>query len=134
VPIEDKITDTIQRLERINGIQIRNIEPTMQTRMTILVVDRKYSLVVELKDDSKDNLEEPIGLATYSNSKSTVLSYVSIFDTLWKQSELREELIIRSKAQQEFINIAAHELRTPIQPILGLSDVLLQSDILFDSN
>jgi two-component system, OmpR family, sensor histidine kinase VicK len=134
VPIEDKVTDTIQRLERINGIQIRNIEPTMQTRMTILVVDRTYSLVVELKDDSKDNLEEAIGLATYSNSKSTVLSYVSIFDTLWKQSELREELIIRSKAQQEFINIAAHELRTPIQPILGLSDVLLQSDILFDSN
>ena len=55
VPIEDKITDTIQRLEKINGIQIRNIEPTMQTRMTILIVDRTYSLVVELKDDTKDN-------------------------------------------------------------------------------
>ena len=26
--------------------------------------------------------------------------------------------------QKEFINIAAHELRTPIQPILGLSEVL----------
>jgi signal transduction histidine kinase len=134
VPIEDKITDTIQRLEKINGIQIRNIEPTMQTRMTILVVDRTYSLVVELKDDTKDNLEEAIGLATYSNSKSTVLSYVSIFDTLWKQSELREELLIHSMAQKEFINIAAHELRNPIQPILGLSDVLLRSDIFLDSN
>jgi len=134
VPIEDKITDTIQRLEKINGIQIRNIEPTMQTRMTILVVDRTYSLVVELKDDTKDNLEEAIGLATYSNSKSTVLSYVSIFDTLWKQSELREELLIHSMAQKEFINIAAHELRNPIQPILGLSDVLLRSDFFLDSN
>jgi two-component system, OmpR family, sensor histidine kinase VicK len=134
VPIEDKIIDTIQRLERIEGIQVRNIEPAMQTRMAILVVDRTYSLVVELKDDSKDNLEEAIGLATYSNSKSTVLSYVSIFDALWKQSELREDLIIHSKAQQEFINIAAHELRTPIQPILGLSDVLLQSDILLNNN
>jgi two-component system, OmpR family, sensor histidine kinase VicK len=134
VPIEDKITDTIQRLERIEGIQVRNIGPAMQTRMAILVVDKTYSLVVELKDDSKDNLEEAIGLGTYSNSKSTVLSYVSIFDTLWKQSELREELIIHSKAQQEFINIAAHELRTPIQPILGLSEVLLQSDILLDNS
>jgi two-component system sensor histidine kinase VicK len=134
VPIEDKITDTVQRLEQIDGIQIRNIEPTMQTRMTILVVDRTYSLVVELKDDIKDNLEEAIGLATYSNSKSTVLSYVSIFDTLWKQSELREELLIHSMAQKEFINIAAHELRNPIQPILGLSDVLLRSDIFLDSN
>jgi two-component system sensor histidine kinase VicK len=134
VPIEDKITDTIQRLEKIDGIQIRNIESTMQTRMTIIVVDRTYSLVVELKDDTKDNLEEAIGLATYSNSKSTVLSYVSIFDTLWKQSELREELLIHSMAQKEFINIAAHELRNPIQPILGLSDVLLRSDIFLDSN
>jgi signal transduction histidine kinase len=134
VPVEDKITDIIQRLERFDGIQIRNIEPIMQTRMTILVVDRTYSLVVELKDDSKDNLREAIGLATYSNSKSTVLSYVSIFDTLWKQSELREELINHSTAQQEFINIAAHELRTPIQPILGLSDVLLQSNIFLDSD
>jgi hypothetical protein len=26
--------------------------------------------------------------------------------------------------QKEFINIAAHELRTPIQPILGLSEVV----------
>ena len=26
--------------------------------------------------------------------------------------------------QRDFINIAAHELRTPIQPILGLSQIL----------
>ena len=31
------------------------------------------------------------------------------------------------KMQQEFINMAAHELRTPIQPILGLADVLRDS-------
>jgi len=30
-----------------------------------------------------------------------------------------EQLRIRDKMQQDFINIAAHELRTPIQPILG---------------
>ena len=31
--------------------------------------------------------------------------------------------------QKEFINIAAHELRTPIQPILGLSDLLINRSI-----
>jgi two-component system sensor histidine kinase VicK len=36
-----------------------------------------------------------------------------------------EQLKIRDKVQQEFINIAAHELRTPIQPIISLSDILL---------
>ena len=29
--------------------------------------------------------------------------------------------------QEEFIDIAAHELRTPIQPILGLSEIVLRS-------
>jgi signal transduction histidine kinase len=35
-----------------------------------------------------------------------------------------QQLEIQDKAQKEFINVAAHELRTPIQPILGLSQIL----------
>jgi signal transduction histidine kinase len=36
-----------------------------------------------------------------------------------------EQLKVHDKMQKEFINIAAHELRTPIQPILSSSEVLL---------
>jgi len=35
-----------------------------------------------------------------------------------------EQLKVQERVQKEFINIAAHELRTPIQPILGLSEIL----------
>jgi signal transduction histidine kinase len=35
-----------------------------------------------------------------------------------------ERLKLHDRLQQDFINIAAHELRTPIQPILGLSQIL----------
>jgi signal transduction histidine kinase len=35
-----------------------------------------------------------------------------------------DRLKIQEKMQKEFINVAAHELRTPIQPILGLSEIL----------
>jgi signal transduction histidine kinase len=35
-----------------------------------------------------------------------------------------EELKNHDKMQREFINVAAHELRTPIMPILGLSELL----------
>ena len=35
-----------------------------------------------------------------------------------------EQLRQHDKIEKEFINMAAHELRTPIQPILGLADVL----------
>ena len=48
------------------------------------MADTELSLVIELKDDSRDvENEEAIGLATYSNSKFTVLSNASIFETLW---------------------------------------------------
>jgi signal transduction histidine kinase len=44
-----------------------------------------------------------------------------------RTEELRranEQLKYRDKMQSEFINVAAHELRTPIQPILALADIL----------
>jgi signal transduction histidine kinase len=39
-------------------------------------------------------------------------------------AESNEKLRSQDKMQKEFIDIAAHELRTPIQPILGLSGIL----------
>ena len=128
-PINKKVSESIRDLtglgenEKID-IEIRNIESPQQTKVTILIADRKFPLAVELKEDSKDNSYEAIGLGIYSNSKPTVLSYVSIFESLWNQSELFEQLKIQDKMQKEFINIAAHELRNPIQPILGLSDIV----------
>jgi two-component system sensor histidine kinase VicK len=53
-----------------------------------------------------------------------VLSYSTIFESLWKQKELNEQLQKHDKMQKEFINTAAHELRTPIQPIIGIADIL----------
>jgi signal transduction histidine kinase len=35
-----------------------------------------------------------------------------------------EQLKLHDRMQQEFINVAAHELRTPIQPILSLTQIL----------
>lgn len=105
-------------------INVRFLEPQLHTRISILIVDRQFSLTAELKDDTKNASLHAIGLSSYSNSKSTVLSYVSIFETLWKQAEMYEQLKSHDMMQKEFINIAAHELRTPIQPIIGLSDFI----------
>jgi signal transduction histidine kinase len=38
-----------------------------------------------------------------------------------------EQLKVRDKMQQEFINIAAHELKTPIQPIIALAEIVQNS-------
>jgi two-component system, OmpR family, sensor histidine kinase VicK len=112
-------------------MDFRYTEQTSGTMATILVVDRKASLVMEIRDDSKTIFDEAIGLSTYSNSKAGVLSYVGIFEKLWNQIELyqqvkeaNERLKLHDKMQQEFINVAAHELRTPIQPILSTVGLL----------
>src|SRR5919108_2117051 len=110
-PKGESIEETIRRLrEQSRKIDIRYIEPGLQTYVTILVVDRRSSLIVELKDDTKKSSYEAMGLGTFSNRKATVLSYVSIFESLWKQSELYEKLSdlcdqlkIRDKVQKEFI-------------------------------
>ena len=133
------LTPTDERIKKISSelrhqlkkIEVRHIEESLQSKVTVLVTDRKYSLAVELKDDTKNSVHEVIGFATYSNSKSTVISYVSIFESLWKQVELIEQVTKLSeklreeeKMHKEFINIAAHELRSPIQPIVGLAEIL----------
>jgi signal transduction histidine kinase len=44
-----------------------------------------------------------------------------------KTAELKkanDQLETHGKMQKEFVNIAAHELRTPVQPILGMAEIL----------
>jgi two-component system, OmpR family, sensor histidine kinase VicK len=131
-PFDDKIELMAQLLKDEASVEVRPIEQASQTKVSVLLVDRKFSLIVELKDDAKESSLEAIGLATYSNSPATVLSYVSIFESLWRQSELYEKLKIHDKLQNEFITMAAHELRTPIQPVLALSQHLLSHDTSLD--
>jgi signal transduction histidine kinase len=139
--IERKISNMteLKQLQKLNIRPIEMITEATVTTVTIMVVDRKESLAIEKIDDSKDDFLEATGPATYSNSEPTVLSYLSIFESLWQQTELymqlkdtnrqlehaNEEVKLHSKMQNEFINVAAHELRTPIQPILSSSDVLM---------
>ena len=72
-------------------IDIRQTKQPIQSKLSMLIVDQSLCLTVELKDDTKDAFEEAIGLATYSNSEATVLSYISIFENFWIQSELEQK-------------------------------------------
>jgi two-component system, OmpR family, sensor histidine kinase VicK len=128
-PVNDIIEKTLQKLEqkkeeKKGNIEVRRIELESEIQSTIVVTDRKASLITELKDDLKEDIVEAIGLSTYSTSKPTVLSYVSIFEKFWKQIELYEQLKVQDKMQKEFINIASHEMKTPTQAIIGYSDLL----------
>ena len=114
-------------IERKQNFEFRSPGEFAVSTVTIVVVDKKESLVFEKKDDSKENFAEALGLATYSSSKPTVVSYFSIFESLWKQVALYEQLKAHDKMQNEFINIASHEMKTPTQSILGYAELLEDS-------
>ncbi len=117
------------------NIVVREIAKSQRIKSTIVIVDKKFLLTVELNDDSKQTFREASGLSTYSTSKPTVSSYLSIFNSLWDQTELyhnlrtaNEKQVESEQLEREFINTAAHELRTPTQAITGyieLDDELL---------
>ncbi|MGH9977145.1 MAG: ATP-binding protein [Nitrososphaeraceae archaeon] len=155
VHIEDRYNNKFGEVnEQINKIRkkIPNAkliitDKSINTKITIMVVDNSKSMIWELKDDT---LKDPYlagGIATYSNIPSIASSYASIIHVIRKQTDLYEQLkdskerleILNKQLesnniiQQEFINIAAHELRTPIQPILGLSEIALaRNEEIFD--
>jgi signal transduction histidine kinase len=167
--------EDFQRLEKIDGLNVRCFNYNSDIRNKTLIVDRAESLVIEIKEEEQgvefDREEEKtrgsatsstkikaksesnqqqqrenemisfnkiIGLSTYSNSRSTVLSYAAMFETLWNETELyeqirqshtkleiaNEQLERQYKSQSDFVNIAAHEIRTPAQSILGYAEML----------
>jgi signal transduction histidine kinase len=90
----------------------------------IYVVDNEKALRAELKVPSADTFSEAIGFVVYSNRPSTVSFFRSVFELLWNERFLNEQLKLHDKMQKEFINIASHEMKTPTQAILGMSGLL----------
>jgi signal transduction histidine kinase len=116
---------------RLNNVAIREIVKQQEINSLFIMADKKYMLVIEVTNDSKVTFEEAIGLTTYSTSYPTVLSYISIFETLWIQTEMfdnlrvaNEKLAESEELEKDFINIAAHELRTPAQAISGNLEII----------
>lgn len=117
---------TAHKIEEYNNfmVQCKEIETSIDAKSVIIIFDKSFSIAIEVKNDNATEFESAIGFATYSNSIPTVYSYISMFESFWKQSELVEKLKESDELQKDFIRIAVHELKNPIQPIVTLSRVL----------
>ena len=119
-PVSEK---NIKLLNRINeeapSIKILNAENS--SFFSICIIDSEKILGIEVRHLDADDFSKTIDFSLYSNRKLAVNSFRSVFDILWKERMLNEQLKANDKAQKESL---LHELRTPIQPIIGLSEVL----------
>ena len=124
-PVSEKNIKLINKInEEAPSIKILNAENN--SFFCMCIIDRIKILGIEVRHSDTDSFSKAIDFALYSNRKLAVNSFRSIFDILWNERVLNEKLKANDRAQKDFINIAAHELRTPIQPIIGLSEVLRQ--------
>ena len=76
-------------------ISVNFIRQPLRSKITTFIIDQSFSVTIEVNDDSKDNFSEATGLATYSNSESTVFTDYSMFENLWIQAELERQNSLR---------------------------------------
>ena len=120
-PLSEQNVNTVEKISR-SQVQLLDGDTS---NYGMYIVDGEKFFRAELKEPMADKFSEAAGLVIYSNRKTTVDSFKSVFELLWNERVLVEELKKADKMQKEFINITAHELRTPIQPILVVIDTLL---------
>jgi signal transduction histidine kinase len=124
VPDDGDIVPVIEELRAtLPKVEVRVMNRSLKTRISILIVDRTKTMIFETKDDTKQDLIEAMGVSTYTESRSLAESYATIFEGIWKQTELYEKLELHDKMQRDFVNIAAHELRTPVQAIINYAEL-----------
>jgi signal transduction histidine kinase len=125
-PLSEKNSHIVGKLSK-NAPTIEILNAGTSAAAGVLIVDGTKFSRTELGVRSSDGAvgsSQTSRFTVYSNSRPTVELFRSIFGLLWNERTLNEQLKITEDMQKNFINIAAHELRTPIQPILGISQIL----------
>jgi two-component system sensor histidine kinase VicK len=128
-PLDESNSEIVKQIsQKAPDIKILN---GGSSQSGLFVADEKEFLRFDLKDPKAADFSQAIAFIVHSNSKSSVSSSKSMFELVWNEHiqyqkiQEYERQKEADKLKDEFVNIAAHELRTPIQPILGLSNVLL---------
>lgn len=98
----------------------------------LFIVNNAEFIRFEIKEVLAEDFTEAVGFVIYSNTKVSVYSSRSFFELLWNERLQYEKLKEADEMKSEVINLLAHELRTPIQPILSMIDII-RSDMK-DSN
>jgi two-component system sensor histidine kinase VicK len=121
-PVTDISAEIVERLRVESQIKFAKGN---ESESGIMIIDSSRFMSAELVNPTSETFSEAIGIALYSNSKRSTSMLRSFFNSLWNQAELYKRLELQEKMEKEFINMAAHEIRTPMQPLLGMTDILM---------
>jgi signal transduction histidine kinase len=158
IPHDKEIDGIIQRSRHNKNTSIRNISDISDIfidKAIFIIIDRKTSIIIKTDEpdydgdtgNSENNNNSSDKSGGFSAIKETAFSYsrhdddddetgsgpvvfshIAAFEMLWKLTETLQKITTSDKVKEDFVNICAHELRSPIQPILGLS-ILVKNKI-----
>jgi hypothetical protein len=102
--------DDPQRREKLKAelkknfglLSIQYMSKPLEKTITTLVRDRQACLLIKVSDDSKERSMDATVDSTYSNSSATINSCVSIFESLWIQTELESQKKVKQAYFQMF--------------------------------
>lgn len=124
IPHDDQLDPILEKVRsEVPSVDLRVMNESLRTEVSILIADRSRTLVLETSDDSKEDVLEAVGMATYTESRSLGASYAAIFENIWKQTGMYDKLKLHERLQSDFVNVAAHELRTPVQAIINYAEL-----------
>ncbi len=124
----DAINEIKRRVLDHPNIEVRFIAPPKKIRegkeevVTILEIDRRSLLIMELVDDSKDSFADAIGKAVYWTNKINLMAYTMTFSGLWNETEHKGEIQLKA-AQLMELNQQATELTMNLRDIISRLEV-----------
>lgn len=135
-----RLIDAISKQDTINTIAFSPVLLNGTNFLTLYVAAPHY-LAGDVASAIGEQKHFSILIITIIGSVASVIAYIiltwnkrlrGIVDSRTRElDKANKELIsaykqlkIHNKTQKEFIDIAAHELRTPLQPIIGIMDVI----------
>ncbi len=131
LPKSKKIDSFLERtnISELISVEVQHIHED-EFQYFIAGVDKSISLFSELKSDFENDFRYSF-FNVISLKDSVIWHNSAIFESLWKQSilenrvkDLSNELNKNNISNHNFVRILAHELKNPIQPILGFSDMI----------
>ncbi len=137
VPFDEQITQLETLSHEEKGFEIRKMEEGSQTTVSVMVVDRKFSLVVELKDDAKQNSVEAIGQHLLSQDvtleQDQRLRYLDIIvRNAARLQQLTEDILDSTKIEMRSLQLKLEEIdvhEMVIQPVQDAKDRLQNPQI-----
>jgi signal transduction histidine kinase/CheY-like chemotaxis protein len=148
IPQDKEIDDIIQGFRQNKNTHIRNISginDIFMDKAIFIIIDKKTSIIIKTGEQGNNDdggggnknsgfsprKEMAFSYSRYDNetdNEQVVFSHIAAFEMIWKLTGALQKVTNNDKVKEDFVNICAHELRSPIQPILGLS-ILVKNKI-----